>query len=100
MLYAMAHPSQVTRLVLNDTSLNTNREGVVRASLRVADAPTEFTDFDSAVDWFAGRRPWLARLGKETLGEWVGHYLTRTPDGKCRLNCDPVDHPAGTADSA
>jgi pimeloyl-ACP methyl ester carboxylesterase len=57
MLYAMAHPNQVTRLVMNDTSLNTNREGVVRASLRVADAPTEFADFDSAVDWFAGGGP-------------------------------------------
>jgi pimeloyl-ACP methyl ester carboxylesterase len=90
MLYAMAHPKQVTGLVMNDTSLNTNREGVVRASLRVADAPTEFTDFDSAVDWFAGRRPWLARLGEETLKEWVGHYLTRARDGKCRLNCDPA----------
>jgi pimeloyl-ACP methyl ester carboxylesterase len=90
MMYAMAHPNRVTRLVMNDTSLNMNRAGVVRAAQRAAEAPLEFANLEEATAWFLERRDWLARLDAQTLARWVGHYLTPTPTGGLRFKCDPV----------
>jgi pimeloyl-ACP methyl ester carboxylesterase len=90
MLYAMAHPNEVTRLVLNDVSLNANRAGVVRVARRIGRAPRTFTDLAHAVAWFLGEREGLDRLDHETRRAWVSHFLTPAPGGGLRFNCDPA----------
>ena len=90
MLYAMAHPLEVTRLVMNDTSLSTNRAGVVRAAQRIGRAPAEFANISEAVAWFLEERDGLDRLDEETRLAWVSHFLTLGTAGGLRFNCDPV----------
>lgn len=90
MLYAMAHPLEVTRLVMNDTSLDVNRAGVVRAAQRIGRAPAEFANISHAVAWFLEERDGLDRLDDETRLDWVSHFLTPGTAGGLRFNCDPV----------
>jgi esterase len=90
MLYAMAHPDQVTRLVLNDLSLNTNWAGIVRTLQRIATVPTQFANLEDATAWIMKRRGRSSRLHPLTVEQWVKHFLTRAPTGKLRLKCDPA----------
>lgn len=90
MLYAMAHPGEVTRLVMNDTSLNTNRAGVVRAAQRVGRAPAEFADLSAAVAWFLEERDGLDQLDEEARLAWVSHYFEPAVSGGMRFKCDPA----------
>jgi pimeloyl-ACP methyl ester carboxylesterase len=90
MLHAMARPSQVTALVMNDTSLDANPAGVVRATKRIGYAPDTFASLSEAAAWFASSRDGLDRLDDSSLLAWVGHFLTSTPEGGLRFNCDPV----------
>jgi pimeloyl-ACP methyl ester carboxylesterase len=90
LLYAMAHPAEVTRLVLNDIVLNTNYPGVVRTARRIGRAPAEFAGFAQAVDWFLEERDGLDRLGERSRLAWVSHFLARGRRGGLRFNCDPV----------
>jgi pimeloyl-ACP methyl ester carboxylesterase len=90
MLYAMAHPGQVTRLVMNDTSLNANRAGVVRASLRIGRAPATFLSLSHATAWFLRERDGLDRLEEDKRQAWVSHFLIPAETGGLRFNCDPV----------
>ena len=90
MLYAMAHPERVTRLVMNDSSLNVNRDGMVRAALRVGRMPTIFLSLSHATAWFLEERDGLDRLDEEKRQAWVSHYLIPAANGGWRVNCDPV----------
>jgi esterase len=90
MLYAMAHPRQVTQLVMNDTSLNANRAGVVRAALRIAHAPATFPSLSHATEWFLEERDGLDRLEEENRRAWVSSFLIPAANGGLRFNCDPV----------
>jgi len=90
MLYAMAHPGQVTRLVMNDSSLNANRAGVVRAALRIGRMPTTFLSLSHATAWFLEERDGLDRLDREQQRAWVSHFLIPVATGGWRVNCDPV----------
>ena len=89
MLYAMAHPGQVTRLVMNDSSLNVNRGGMVRAALRVGRTPDTFLSLPHATAWFLEQRDGLDRLDEEQRRAWVSHFLVPVATGGWRLNCDP-----------
>jgi pimeloyl-ACP methyl ester carboxylesterase/glyoxylase-like metal-dependent hydrolase (beta-lactamase superfamily II) len=90
MIYAMGHANRVTRLVMNDTSLNTNRAGVVRACQKHARAPADFANLEQAIDWFLSHREGLHRLSPPILARWVSHYLTTTPTGALCMKCDPI----------
>jgi pimeloyl-ACP methyl ester carboxylesterase len=90
MLYAMAHPRRVTRLVMNDSSLNVNRAGMVRAALRVGRAPDTFPDLAHATAWFLEERVGLDRLDEDKRRAWVQHFLVPAATGGLRFNCDPV----------
>ena len=89
MLYAMGQPGQVTRLVMNDTSLNVNRAGMVRAALRIGSAPATFPSVAHATAWFLAERDGLECLDEESLRAWVSHFLTPAATGGLRFNCDP-----------
>ena len=90
MLYGMAHPRVVTRLVLNDASLNENRAGVIRATKRSARAPSTFQTISQAMAWFLEERDGLDRLDEEQRLAWVSHFLIPTRGGGFRINCDPA----------
>jgi pimeloyl-ACP methyl ester carboxylesterase len=90
MLYSMAHPRVVTGLVLNDTSLNSNRAGVIRAGRRIARAPSTFRTISQAMDWFLEERDGLDRLNEEQRLAWVTHFLIPVRGGGFRFNCDPA----------
>ncbi len=62
LLYAMAHPFEVTRLVLNDIVFDNNRAGVVRASERFGRAPAKFAGMADAIAWFQDERDNLTTL--------------------------------------
>jgi pimeloyl-ACP methyl ester carboxylesterase len=90
LLYAIAHPSEVTRLVLNDVTVNTNHAAVVRTSLRFGLAPAEFASILHALAWFKAERENLGSLDEETQLAWVRHFLAPTKSGGLRFNCDPT----------
>jgi esterase len=90
LLYAIAHPREVTRLVLNDVTVNTNRAGVVRASRRFGFAPAEFASMSDALAWFQAERENMDSLDDETQLAWVSHFLEPSKHGGLRFNCDPV----------
>jgi pimeloyl-ACP methyl ester carboxylesterase len=90
LLYAMAHPDQVTRLVLNDISLNTSWPGIVHTLRRIAAVPTEFANLEEATAWFLKRRERSGRIHTRTVEQWVNHFLVRTPTGKLLVKCDPA----------
>jgi pimeloyl-ACP methyl ester carboxylesterase len=75
---------------MNDISLNANRAGVVRASMRIVKAPTRFNDLSHALDWFMEERDGLDRLDEPGRRAWVAHFLTPAAEGGLRFNCDPV----------
>jgi esterase len=89
MLYAMAHPDQVTRLVLNDIALNTSHAGVVRTLRRIASIPMEFATLDEAADWVRQRWERSGKPHRLTAEQWVNQNIERTPTG-FRLKCDPA----------
>jgi pimeloyl-ACP methyl ester carboxylesterase len=90
LLYAIAHPYEVTRLVLNDVTVNTNHAAVVRTSLRFGLAPAEFASMLHALAWFKAKRENLGSLDEETQLAWVSHFLVPTKTGGFRFNCDPT----------
>jgi pimeloyl-ACP methyl ester carboxylesterase len=90
MLYTMAHPAEVTRLVLDDVVLNTNYAGVVRTAQRIGRAPPEFAGLAHALEWFLAERDGLDRLDEPTQRAWVSHFLVRGRGGGLCFNCDPV----------
>jgi pimeloyl-ACP methyl ester carboxylesterase len=90
MLHAMARPHQVSGLVMNDSSLNANRAGIVRASQRIGRAPSSFASVTKAVAWFLAERDGLHSLDEGSRLAWVSHFLTPAMDGGLRFNCDPV----------
>jgi len=90
LLYTIAHPQRVTRLVLNDTGLNNDKAGAARVAGRIALAPSDFADLDEAIGWSLRTRKGFNRLPPHAQAAWVSHYLTPTPAGRLRFNCDPV----------
>jgi pimeloyl-ACP methyl ester carboxylesterase len=90
LLYAMAHPFEITRLVLNDTVLDNNRAGVVRASQRYGRAPRRFATMSDAITWFLDKFDNLDELDDEQRLAWVSHFLTPAATGGFRFNCDPA----------
>ena len=90
LLFSIAHPLAVTRLILNDVTVKPNRAGVVRASHRYGRAPGKFFTMQDALAWFLQERDNLARLDDETRLAWVSHFLIPTDNGGFRFNCDPV----------
>jgi esterase len=89
MLHAMARPRQVSGLVMNDSSLNANRAGIVRAAQRIGRAPATFAGLAEAVAWFSEERDGLHRLDEGSRLAWVSHFLTPALEGGLRFNCDP-----------
>jgi pimeloyl-ACP methyl ester carboxylesterase len=90
LLYSIAHPHEVTRLVLNDVTVNTNRAGVVRASRRFGFAPAEFANMSDALAWFQAERENMDLLDDETQLAWVSHFLKPSENGGLQFDCDPV----------
>jgi len=90
LLYAIAHPLEVTRLVLNDVTANTNRAAVVRTSLKFGFAPLEFASILDAIVWFRAERENLGSLDEEAQLAWVRHFLAPTESGSFRFDCDPA----------
>jgi pimeloyl-ACP methyl ester carboxylesterase len=90
MLHAMARPTQVTALVMNDSSLDANAAGVARATKRIGYAPATFASLAEASAWFASHRDGLDRLDDSSRLAWVSHFLTPAPGGGLRFNCDPA----------
>jgi esterase len=89
LLYAMAHPFEVTRLVLNDIVFDNNRAGVVRTSQRYGRAPAKFATMRDALAWFQDERDNLGALGEEQRSAWVSHFLIPIATGGFRFKCDP-----------
>jgi len=144
LMYGIAHPDRVTRLVLNDIALDMNFAGLLRATGRYAYVPLakvaldhmsptaatpaaplpapqasdeqihaaverlsdeevdallsqmlneeidEFANLAEAIAWFVARRDGIECLDDEARAAWVSHYLTPTPSGGLRFNCDPA----------
>ena len=80
MLHAMAHPRQVTGLVMNDTSLGVNRAGIVRAAQRIGRAPKTFTSLSQAVAWFSAERGGIS--WRQRLEGACGSTATRSSSGR------------------
>jgi pimeloyl-ACP methyl ester carboxylesterase len=89
LLYAMAHPLEVTRLVLNDIVFDNNRAGVVRTSQRYGRAPAKFATMTDALAWFQDERDNLDELSEEQRLAWVSHFLIPIGTGGFRFKCDP-----------
>jgi len=90
LLYTIAHPQRVTRLVLNDTGLNNDKVGAARVAERIALAPSDFADLDEAIGWSLRTRKGFNRLPRHAQAAWVSHYLVPTPSGRLRFDCDPL----------
>jgi pimeloyl-ACP methyl ester carboxylesterase len=90
LLYALAHPRQVSALVLNDIALGADIAGVNNAARRIGGAPTTFADLTSATSWFLRERSGLERLDERQRRSWISHFLTPTTAGQLRFNCDPA----------
>jgi pimeloyl-ACP methyl ester carboxylesterase len=88
-MYAISHPEQVTRLVLNDCAVGANLAAASEILVRMMDAATEFTDMDEAVEWFVTQREGLECLDDAALGAWVSHYLIPSETGGLCFHCDP-----------
>jgi esterase len=88
LLYSMAHPLEVTRLILNDLVLD-HRTEIVRPGQKYARAPASFSTVQDAISWFLKERSSLNCLDEEARLAWVGHFLTPS-DGGFRFHCDPV----------
>ena len=68
LLYTIAHPQRVTRLVLNDTGLNNDKVGAARVGERIALAPSDFADLDEAIGWSLRTRKGFNRLPPHAQG--------------------------------
>jgi len=90
LLYAMAHPFEVTRLMLNDIVFDNNRAGVVRASERFGRAPAKFAGMADALAWFQDERDNLDDLDDEQRWAWVSHFLIPIATVGFRFKCDPA----------
>lgn len=88
-MYAISHPHQVTRLVLNDCAVGANLAAASDAVIRMTNASAEFTSIEEATEWFLAQREGLECLDDESLAEWISHYLTPTASGGLSLHCDP-----------
>jgi pimeloyl-ACP methyl ester carboxylesterase len=88
-MYAISHPHQVTRLVLNDCAVGANLAAASDLVMRMADASAEFTSIEEATSWFLAQREGLECLDDESRSEWISHYLTETTSGGLSFHCDP-----------
>jgi pimeloyl-ACP methyl ester carboxylesterase len=87
-LYAMAHLSEVTRIVFNDFSLTGDPNLARFVAQRYGRTPAKFVALADALDWFLEEHI-LDALDDDALEAWVSHFLTPLPAGGFRLNCDP-----------
>ena len=90
LLYAMAHPRKVTRLILNDVILDPDRTELVRPARRFGQAPTRFVTIQDALTWFLEQRGNLDSLDDKARLAWVSHFLIPAETGGYRFNCDPI----------
>ncbi len=87
-LHAISKLRDVTRLVLNDVTLNGDLGEALNVVQRYGRAPAKFVRVSDAVDWFLEEHV-LDNLDDDELQAWVSHFLTPLPNGGFRLNCDP-----------
>jgi esterase len=96
-MFAGLSPERVDRLVLNDSAIGADPVGLMRVADMCASGSDGFENFDHAVQWFVGDRPWLLQLPKSDLHWWVEQHLRRDENGKLWLTLDPVALHSATA---
>lgn len=87
-LHAMAHPADVTRIVLNDVTFNLDLDAAVAVVQRYGRAPAAFATLADALDWFS-REHVLDSLNEDARLAWVKHFLKPLENGGFRFDCDP-----------
>ena len=89
-IYAVFHPFEVTRLVLNDVAMNSNLDEAVLVARRYSRAPSRFPGISDALAWFKEERPDRDSLDYERRVAWVSQFLCPETTGGFRFNCDPA----------